>query len=313
MLAPRFLRPLCAPKLGSGQRSLSDISVRIPSKVQGWPTPWITEEEATDYLFPLYSEGWYISAVKSELHNARAAGLSRLFIFPSNKPAAAFIRDVFVLADTENHHPYSLSLTNTTKRSTVDMCTTTHSALRPAWNAEDSPDTRKLEGLTLRDLRFAALVSSLPTYPGKPSEEFGPSPVRPTWEDLNATLRSWSSPLTKDAAGDVKKKTKSSCAACGGPHATRLCSTRHELTPPPCPICTGSHWRVDCPVRQEAERSNTSISKVRKQLQRRTFDGDLTPPPTPCPNCGGAHWKIDCRAPHAPAHLLERLKLPVPE
>jgi hypothetical protein len=195
----------------------------------------------------------------------------------------------------------------------VHVCTTTHSALRPAWDPADTPDRRALEGLTLRDLRFAALVTSLPTTPDGPSAEIGPSPTRPTWDDLSASLRLWSNPTSAASKEVVGSKTRTSaCAACGGPHILSGCPTRHSIPSPPCSYCHGLHWRVDCPTRQRAQRTGSTVSQTKAKMMRRVVGEPLLePPPKPCPNCGGAHWKSDCRVPQAPPQLLQGLELPV--
>ncbi|KAJ7914864.1 hypothetical protein B0H13DRAFT_2001409 [Mycena leptocephala] len=308
MFTLRLSRSLSVAKHGRW-RLFSDVSLPIPPKSKGWPTPWITETDATDYLFPLYLQGC--------AHGWPACR----FTFPSCPPAAAFIRDILTLTETENHHPCWLKLTNSINNSAVNICTTTHSALRPVWDPSDTPDSRALEGITLRDLRFAALISSLPSNTYHPSAEIGPSRTRPTWEDLCATLRHWStrtppsnrsSELMQEPADDVpkpeighSKKKPPMCVACGGPHSTDTCRVRKDFTPPPCSTCGGLHWRVDCPIRGEARRSFNRLKK------KPYASSEL--PPEPCPNCGGAHWKVDCRVPQAPPQLLEGLRLRVPE
>ncbi|KAJ6577312.1 hypothetical protein B0H19DRAFT_553221 [Mycena capillaripes] len=270
MLVLRLSRTLWVPKHGGGRRLFSDAPFSIPHKPKGWPTPWITETEATEYLFPLYSQGWYVAAVSGDQRTVRTAGLACRFAFPSCTPAGAFIKDVLTLTETENHHPHWLRLSNSADEASVHICSTTHSALRPEWDsAIDTHENRALAGITLRDLRFAALISSLPSNTYRPSAEIGPSRTRPTWDDLCANLRFWStppSPSTEEPPERVDSKNKSPvCAACAGPHRTSACRTRHTLTPPPCSICHGLHWRVDCPVSHLSQRSHqTKVSQIKK-------------------------------------------------
>ncbi|KAJ7075151.1 hypothetical protein B0H15DRAFT_38915 [Mycena belliarum] len=346
MFSLRLVRS-CVRKQPSGRRLLSDVAIPIPSKVKRWPTPWITEEDATDYLFPLYLYGWHVATVRND--SIRTAGLACRFAFPSFTPAAEFVRDILALVEAENHHPTLLNLSHSVKGSSLQICSTTHSALRPAWDATDTAESRALGGLTLRDLRFAALISSLPTSPTGPSLEIEPSASRPTWEDLTATLRKWSTSVP--ASSD--KHTAAPCVACGGPHTISRCENRHSLPLPRCSICNGLHWRVDCPIRQTAQRNGTTVAKTRAKMALRIPREPSVPPsapcpncggahwasdcaapppepcpncggdhwmsncrapnapPQPCPNCGGDHWKSDCRAPHAPPNLLQRLALPV--
>jgi hypothetical protein len=334
MLALRFPRALYISK-HSGRRLFSDLSFPVPPKPKGWPTPWITETDATDYLFPLYSQGWYISAVSGDLPTVKTAGLACRFTFPGCPPAAEFIKDVLTLTETENvsieylalllfvkilqHHPCWLKLTNSGDNSSVHICSTTHSALRPKWDPTDTSESRALQGITLRDLRFAALISSLPSNTFRPSAEIGPSRTRPTWDELSATLRFWATPTSQptrtkakessDGATDgmITRREKKSpvCAACAGAHPINTCPNRHRIPPPPCALCDGSHWRVDCPVGKESQRSGKKVSQIKKTLAQT--------PVNPCPNCGGAHWMADCRVPQAPPQLVEALQLPVPK
>ncbi|KAF8207237.1 hypothetical protein K438DRAFT_1931265 [Mycena galopus ATCC 62051] len=210
MFALRFSRALCVSRHVHGRRLLSDVLFPVPPKSKGWPTPWITETEATDYLFPLYSQGWYIAAVSGALPTVKTAGLACRFTFPGCPPAAAFIKDVLTLTETENHHPCWLKLTNSGDNSLVHICTTTHSALRPEWDSTDTDESRALQGITLRDLRFAALVSSLPSNTFRPVADIGPSRTRPTWDLLCETLRFWATPAsqtqvpTDEATSDPK-------------------------------------------------------------------------------------------------------------
>ncbi|KAF7330362.1 hypothetical protein MVEN_02474500 [Mycena venus] len=277
MFALQISRPLYISKPG---RRL--LSVLVPPKSKGWPTPWITESDATNYLFPLYSQGWYVAAVSSDRPAVKTAGLACRFTFPSCPPAAAFIKDVLTLTETEKHHPCWLKLTNSGDNSSVHICSTTHSALRPEWDPTDTPESRALQGITLRDLRFAALISSLPSNTFLPSTEIGPSRTRPTWDEFCATLRFWSTPSIQnekpadsvqevpdgstDGVRQRQQKRPLVCAACAGPHPTSACPTRDSIPPPPCSICRGLHWRVDCPVGKQAQRTNKTVSQIKKTL-----------------------------------------------
>jgi hypothetical protein len=97
------LSRLSVPKCVSGRRLFSDGSLPIPAKSKGWPTPWIVEADATEYLFPLYAHGWYVATVpSSDRRTVKTAALACRFNFPTYLPAAAFIKDIFALSETEN-------------------------------------------------------------------------------------------------------------------------------------------------------------------------------------------------------------------
>ncbi|KAJ7721734.1 hypothetical protein DFH07DRAFT_857529 [Mycena maculata] len=302
-------RPLRVLQHVGGRRLLSDgaLIVPVPEKPKGWPTPWITEEDATNYLFPLYSLGWYIVGNPSR-YASRTASLACNLKFLKPSPASAFAREIIELSETENHHPSWLKVSHSTGSSVVEVCSATHSALRPEWDPADTPASRALEGLTVRDLRFAALVSSLSTFPASPSDDIEPGPTRPNWDDLCAKLQLWSAPKQPKGSPKQPEERKDSCIACGGPHTISACAMRHTIEPPPCAVCRGPHWRVDCPVVDLARRKNIGIVKAKAWVGRPAPNPPL--PPTPCPNCGGPHWKTDCRQPQAPPELLRRFELP---
>ncbi|KAJ6520750.1 hypothetical protein DFH09DRAFT_1193694 [Mycena vulgaris] len=272
MFSLRLARP-CLQRHVNRRRLFSDVSLPIPNKPKGWPTPWITEDEATDFLFPLYSHGWYVATVRNDSVTC-TAGLARRFPFPDFAPAAAFARDIFTLIEAEN--VTSPLLAQPTKGSILHICSTTHSALRPAWD----PLTATLQSWSIKPPSAAAAAA------------------RP-----------------KKSRTQQKSETNTlTCAACAGPHATKACPTRHSLTPPPCSVCKGLHWRVDCPIRRQAQRSGSTVSQIRKtSMGSISSDTSYESPSEPCPNCGGAHWKADCREPQAPPELLQHLKLPVPK
>ncbi|KAJ7650628.1 hypothetical protein FB45DRAFT_888301 [Roridomyces roridus] len=285
-------------------------AVPIPGKPKGWPTPWITEEDANNYLFPLYLRSWYIAAIGKEHSTLRTAGLACRFTFPTPSPASAFLQQVVELSEQEKHHPAWLKVQHSPRNSAVHICTTTHSALRPEWHPNDTDESRALEGLTLRDLRFAALISCLPTTP-PPTREIGPSSTRPDWDGLCTTFRQWSTPVAPTASTPKTKQVEAKpsktavCIACGGPHSIAACSTRQNFEPPPCAVCGGPHWRVDCPTVVLSRRNGLTVAQARKRFG----SSEQTAPNKPCPNCGGAHWKEDCRKPHAPPELLQPFEL----
>ncbi|KAJ7293847.1 hypothetical protein C8J57DRAFT_1211247 [Mycena rebaudengoi] len=321
MLGLRLARPCL--RVVPRRRLFSDVApsaVPIPDKVKGWPTPWITEEDADNYLFPLYMQGWYIAVVKEDGTNNRVGGLSCRFSFSGHAPAAAFVRDVFALADAENasrafqelslHHPSWLKLSNlSASKAVVHLCTHTHSALRPVYDEQnDTPAARTMPGPTLRDLRLAALVAALPAHPPVPTADFGPSPLRPVWADLAATLRDFALTASPPKAPKTQTHTqKKPCPICTGAHTTAECPVRRASAPPdPCAVCGGAHWRVDCPLRW----TRVDKSVLRREVRAQTrMERAREPATAPCPNCGGAHWKVDCRVPQAPPDALKQLEM----
>ncbi|KAF7312139.1 hypothetical protein MIND_00226300 [Mycena indigotica] len=279
------------------------LRLRLAPPSKSWPTAWISRADATEFLLPLLSHyGWYLSPITTKT-TGHAAGLARQFKFNKSNHATAFVNDVLELTKTEKHHPQFLHVTNWPQSSNVVICTTTHSALMPA------TDTLKecvSPGITLRDARFALLVSSLSSANIEASE--GP-PMR--WDVFQDTIYRWASSVS-DEIGDTSSG-KRKCPACHGPHSLIRCTGRQKIPPPPCPSCGGPHWGVDCSLRRLARLHHKSVTQVKTQIRRAPLVENITTAPTTsCPNCGGDHWKIDCTQPHAPAKLLNSFRFDLP-
>ncbi|KAF7317029.1 hypothetical protein HMN09_00437400 [Mycena chlorophos] len=152
-------------------------ALRVASKVKGWPTPWLTQHDAESFLTPLLNRGWRIIQIEPE---KPTAGLARQFRFERPNVATAFTSDILQLCASENHHPQWLKMHNSAKHSTVQICTTTHSALDTLRNVV-------CPGITLRDVRFAALLASLPSAPV--DDELVAYSM--DWAQFDAKIRRW--------------------------------------------------------------------------------------------------------------------------
>ncbi|KIY44944.1 hypothetical protein FISHEDRAFT_76976 [Fistulina hepatica ATCC 64428] len=109
----------------------------IPSRVRGWPTPFVSKEEEP-LLQALYLCGWFVRITR---HADKAiAHLKKCFNFTSFGQAVQFMNDVAALAGTEKHHPSILSYDCLSafgvpgKEHEVTFSITTHSAMpSPSW------------------------------------------------------------------------------------------------------------------------------------------------------------------------------------
>ncbi len=193
------------------------------------------------------------------------------------------------------HHPSRFALQNT-KRPVLSLHVLTDSALRPRWNEEDPstdpPLSRRVPGITRRDLRFAVFVERLyEEYhkDGRALEGRGTKLKhiydRPTWPYLMSRFVRSSMGMERGTTQDRRERllrilansggnteivnqgfedtspldqeeteaSANKCYACGGPHTIQDCSVRSHHPPPTlCYICLKPHWWLDCPERQNA-------------------------------------------------------------
>ncbi|KAF8634268.1 hypothetical protein AX17_004225 [Amanita inopinata Kibby_2008] len=131
----------------------------LPAPVRGYPTPWVTEFDVLNFVYPLYTRGWGQSLVswkppakssparigiraqrwadngeKEQTEDTRERYtmlLSAKYRFQDYDSAVQFFLKVVEVARTENHHP-SIQIANGTPF-TVTVTTQTDSARRPLW------------------------------------------------------------------------------------------------------------------------------------------------------------------------------------
>lgn len=187
----------------------------------------------------------------------------------------------------------------------VALVTQTDSAIRPAWN---QPKTRRLRGITRRDLRLAVLVETLFTDEhgdDKKMRSARPWDHQPSWDRLVRRLQATS--LNRDTPIPPTLNVK--CYACRGPHTLDQCPDRHSISPPyPCGLCQGNHWIRDCPKRQRG--------MYQCRICGMNHPTDICPqnkPLTRCPNCGGDHWLADCQHEQLSGQIAQEMVLPTPD
>ncbi|KAF5344645.1 hypothetical protein D9756_011230 [Leucocoprinus leucothites] len=268
----------------------------LPPPVQGWPTFWIHSKDAQEYLYPLYFRGWGVRFLPRKYYASHSdrytAHLTTDFTLCNYNCASKFIKDLNSICETEKHHPSSFSLLNAAgQRPVLSLYVQTHTALRPRWNEEDPsadpPLSRRVPGITRRDLRFALLVERLyDSYhrSGKALEMRGRKVKayweRPTWEHLLSRFirNSLNDPIVK--VEDEREQLYQLLAASGTSGAQHIDEERKETQEKPrretekepiqCHACGGPHKIQDCSVRSQY------------------------PPPTLCYLCLEPHWWLDC-------------------
>ncbi|EKM74590.1 hypothetical protein AGABI1DRAFT_133092, partial [Agaricus bisporus var. burnettii JB137-S8] len=202
------MQHLRASAIRAGRRCLSQQRIstgsqyipQLPKPVAGWPSFWVIRKEVEEFLYPLYARGWgvgfYARTNYSSRHDRYVAHLNTDYAFANYSCASQFLADLAVTADEEKHHPSLLFLRNS-KRPTLSIYLHTDSALRPRWHEEDPnaspPLSRRVPGITRRDLRFAILLEQLYDqyyHQGRALELRGQILkryfARPTWEFLVA-------------------------------------------------------------------------------------------------------------------------------
>ncbi|RDB16883.1 Pterin-4-alpha-carbinolamine dehydratase 2 [Hypsizygus marmoreus] len=279
------------PDYASGKTpdGITLLPINLPDPVSGWPTPWFHKFDVDKYLVPLYSRGWgiqYQRDYKNGVIPEFTAELVVRYEFKNFADAMRFINEVVAIAESENHHPTFLSITNQ-ERPEVMVVTQTDSAARPMYYQVEARD---MPGVTRRDLRLAYFIETLyeKYTTGSPRRIMKPH-ERPHWPKLLSTYRAHVAPAR------LKVDPKTKCNACGGHHVVQQCPMgaleRRELRAPLCKRCGRRHQSNRCPQKLVAG----------------------TPPPRPCPNCQGNHWLVDCREPQMSRETAEELMLPIPE
>lgn len=291
----------------------------LPSPISGYPTPWIGKEDYIQYLLPLFSRGWGVSfktprgkeqegsildrdGSNPMARRRQTAHLVARYKFDDYQLAVAFLNKIAEVAVSENHHPRILTVEKA-KTPSVALVTQTDSAIRPTWN---HPQTRRIRGITRRDLRLAVLVETLYTDlygDAVDMRSIRPSDHQPSWDLFIRRLQATS----LNPAASVNFNVK--CYACGGPHILSNCPVRHEMQPRrPCGLCQGNHWMTDCPKRQRG--------MYECRLCGMNHPTEVCPqnkPLTNCPNCGGDHWLADCRVGQISEQTAQEMALPIPE
>ncbi|TBU50417.1 hypothetical protein BD309DRAFT_945523 [Dichomitus squalens] len=123
-----------------------------------YPCPFLTDEEITTYLLPLYSRGWTVRPSKTSGGNKPAPELVKAFSFESRSNLDGFMLKVSELTQSENHHP---TIDDSSDEATRTIRVHTHSGLRPASHPGERRKDRVQPGITLRDIRYAYLFEDL--------------------------------------------------------------------------------------------------------------------------------------------------------
>ncbi|KAI0729237.1 hypothetical protein C8Q72DRAFT_794696 [Fomitopsis betulina] len=213
-----------------------------------YPCPYLSQEEITKYLAPLYDQGWRIGSSHFTLQKhvapsaQEAPELAKAFLFLPEREEAwiAFIEEVAKIQSQEDHH-----CTLLIDGACVHVRTHTHSA-RPLVDENAKPgNALDRPGITLRDVRLATLIE----------EAFRPflTAGAARWRTQLLNNRHAVRPLTPKGIEHLrylggKKKYRPVCPVCGlGTHQGKDCPRKNEVAPPSaCRKCGQMHWTFLC-------------------------------------------------------------------
>ncbi|OAX41132.1 hypothetical protein K503DRAFT_535471 [Rhizopogon vinicolor AM-OR11-026] len=122
----------------------------------GKPTLHISPEDITTYLQPLISRQWSVGRVKKGLDERDVLSLNRHFDFKGFNDVMDFVHGVADISREEKHHARILI-----EYSTVVIFTHTHSAYTFHRLPDGKYESKKVPGLSRRDIRFAIKIEEL--------------------------------------------------------------------------------------------------------------------------------------------------------
>ncbi|KAI0951335.1 hypothetical protein AcW1_008402 [Taiwanofungus camphoratus] len=122
-----------------------------------YPCPYLTDEEISQYLMPLYCRAWFVGSSEwlrdyNQAPNRSSPELVKTFHFHEHEHAVKFVDQVEVIHSSENHHS-TISLSDREAHIRIH----THEA-RPPKDPNTEKLPKKLPGITLRDVRLAILL-----------------------------------------------------------------------------------------------------------------------------------------------------------
>ncbi|KAG2154356.1 uncharacterized protein EDB93DRAFT_154819 [Suillus bovinus] len=120
------------------------------------PTLHISLGDVTTYIQPLVSHQWTIGHVSTGVGENEILSLEKRYKFKGFDDVMDFVQGVADISRTENHHARIVI-----EYSTVDISTHTHSAYAFHRVGEGKPESKKVPGLTRRDVRFAIKIDEL--------------------------------------------------------------------------------------------------------------------------------------------------------
>jgi pterin-4a-carbinolamine dehydratase len=120
------------------------------------PTLHISFEDVVAYIKPLVSHQWKVSHVCAGVAEDEILSLDRRYRFKGFNDVMDFVQGVADISRAEKHHARIVI-----EYSTVDISLHTHSACTFHRTEEGKPESKKVPGLTQRDIRFALKVEEL--------------------------------------------------------------------------------------------------------------------------------------------------------
>ncbi|KAJ8597448.1 hypothetical protein M405DRAFT_755783 [Rhizopogon salebrosus TDB-379] len=148
------LRTPSQPSNGPSRFELQDLPPLPPFPAK--PTIHISPEDITTYLQPLISRLWRVGRVRKGVDEDEVLSLNRHYNFKNFNEVMDFVKGIAEISREEKHHARILF-----EYSHVVIFTHTHSAYTFHRLPNGKYESRKVPGLTRRDIRFAMKIEEL--------------------------------------------------------------------------------------------------------------------------------------------------------
>ncbi|KAG0700827.1 hypothetical protein DFH29DRAFT_929875 [Suillus ampliporus] len=146
----------CTPKQPSKRPGFEVQNLPEIPPFPARPTLHISPEDVTTYIQPLISRQWKVNRVSKGLGEDEVLSLNRRYEFKGFNDVMDFVQGVADISREEKHHARIVI-----EYSTVVIFTHTHSAYTFHRLANGKHESKKVPGLTRRDIRFAIRIEEL--------------------------------------------------------------------------------------------------------------------------------------------------------
>ncbi|KAG2043358.1 hypothetical protein BDR03DRAFT_941185 [Suillus americanus] len=143
----------------SKQQSMGPLEVQDLPEIPPFPTRptlHISFGDVTTYIQPLVSHQWKVGHVSTGVGEDEILSLDRRYKFKDFNDVMDFVQGVADISRAEKHHARIVLEYNT-----VDISSHTHSAYTFHRIGNEKPESKKVPGLTRRDIRFAIKIEEL--------------------------------------------------------------------------------------------------------------------------------------------------------
>ncbi|KAG1777788.1 hypothetical protein EV702DRAFT_223812 [Suillus placidus] len=169
----------------------------LPSR----PILHISLEDVTTYIQPLVSRQWKVGHVCTGVGEDEILSLDRHYKFKGFNDVMDFVQGVADISRAEKHHARIVIEYNT-----VDIFSHTHSAYTFHRVGKGKPESKKVPGLTRRDIRFAIKIEELhETFKerGRTMQFVPAAPTQLQRQSMKSVLRRYSQNQTVAKTEDV--------------------------------------------------------------------------------------------------------------